>query len=186
MPHSRIRLFGLSGSPRAASVNHRLLSLAAVAESAIAVEAVGAFPMPLYNPDKEHDIPTGALDLRDRIAAADGVVLASPEHNSAPSAALKNAIDWLSRLPGEERVFAGKRVLLLSASPGKNGGRRGLRQLREILTGLGAEVAQVELSVPKADDTLTAAQADPAHSLHDELAGVLRAFRSEIPTPAIV
>jgi len=176
MAQSRIRLFGLSGSPRRASVNQRLLSLAAAAQPEIEPAAIGSFAMPLYTPDDEHVIPAATLALRDRIAGAEGLVIASPEHNSAPSAALKNAIDWLSRLPGEAQVFRGKHVLLLSASPGKNGGRRGLKQLREILIGLGAEVADGQLCVPRAEETLAAAEADPAHPLHGDLAGALRAF----------
>jgi NAD(P)H-dependent FMN reductase len=77
--------------------------------------------IPLYNADDEvaTGIPQTVADLKDAIAAADGLLLATPEYNNSLPGVLKNAIDWLSRPPADiKRVFGGKPVAVIGATPG--------------------------------------------------------------------
>lgn len=109
------------------------------------------FPMPLYSGDLEEEsgVPAGAQGLARRMAAADGVIVASPEYNRSIPGVLKNAFDWVSRLDPDP--FDGRPFLLLSASPGKYGGKRGLEHLKASLEALGAKVHPESFSLPQAD-----------------------------------
>lgn len=115
-------LVGISGSLRRASYNSALLRAAAAmmpAGSELRVESIEAFP--LYNGDEEAagGIPAAVARLKDAIAAADGLLLVTPEYNNSIPGVAKNAIDWLSRPPADiGRVFGGKPVAIAGASPG--------------------------------------------------------------------
>lgn len=115
-------LIGLSGSVRRGSYNSALLRAAASAMPAGAhmrVESIAAIP--LYNGDEEatHGVPEAVARLKDAIAAADGLLLVSPEYNNSVPGVAKNAIDWLTRPPADvPRVFRGKPVAIAGASPG--------------------------------------------------------------------
>jgi len=77
--------------------------------------------IPLYDGDVEANdgIPAPVAALKDRIAASDGLLLATPEYNNSIPGPLKNAVDWLSRPSGDiGRVFGGKPVAVIGASPG--------------------------------------------------------------------
>jgi len=115
-------LIGISGSVRAASFNAALLHVAAAEcppDAVIRIESIAAIP--LYNGDEEaaHGIPPAVARLKEAIAAADGLLFVTPEYNNSLPGVAKNAIDWLSRPPGDiKRVFGGKPVALAGASPG--------------------------------------------------------------------
>lgn len=117
-----LRLIGLSGSLRAGSFNTALLR-AAQAEAPADVELVAAtiHGIPLYDADVEQasGLPPAVAALKDMIAEADGLMLFTPEYNNGVPGVFKNAIDWLSR-PASDigRVFGGKPVAVLGASPG--------------------------------------------------------------------
>jgi chromate reductase len=115
-------IVGISGSLRRGSFNSALLRAAAAAMPAgteLRIESIAAIP--LYNGDDEaaNGIPPAVARLKDAIAAADGLLLVTPEYNNSLPGVAKNAIDWLSR-PGTDigRVFGGKPVALAGASPG--------------------------------------------------------------------
>lgn len=116
-----IRLIGIPGSLRTGSFNASLLRAAAtmVPEGAtMSVETIRGIP--LYDADVEaaDGIPAAVAALKDKMAAADGVVLATPEYNNSIPGAFKNAIDWMSRPPDDiKRVFRGKCVALIGATP---------------------------------------------------------------------
>jgi chromate reductase len=77
--------------------------------------------IPLYDADVEagDGIPPVVNELKEAIAASNGLLLATPEYNNSMPGLLKNAVDWLSRPPGDiKRVFGGKPVAILGASPG--------------------------------------------------------------------
>lgn len=117
-----ITIVGISGSTRRASLNGALLRAAAAAMpdgAELRIESIAAIP--LYNGDEEaaHGIPEPVARLKDAIAAADGLLLVTPEYNNSLPGVAKNAIDWLSRPAADiGRVFGGKAVALAGASPG--------------------------------------------------------------------
>jgi chromate reductase len=117
-----IQIVGLSGSLRRGSFNSSLLRAAAAIElqdCKIMTETIAGIP--LYNGDDEvaKGIPEAATRLKNVIAQSDGLLIATPEYNNSIPGVVKNAIDWLSRPPNDiPRVFRGKMVALMGASPG--------------------------------------------------------------------
>ncbi len=115
-------IVGIAGSLRQGSFNVALLRAAAAAmPSGSTLEQASIADIPLYNGDVEVErgLPQAVTALQDRIAAASGLLLVTPEYNNSIPGVLKNAIDWLSRPPNEiPRVFGGRRVALIGASQG--------------------------------------------------------------------
>jgi len=116
------KLLGISGSLRKGSFNTALLHAAAgmlPAETTLEVRTLHG--VPLYDADLEVSagIPPMVAALKEAFATADGVVLSTPEYNNSIPGVFKNGIDWLSRPPADvPRLFAGKRIALIGASPG--------------------------------------------------------------------
>ncbi|WP_312165001.1 NADPH-dependent FMN reductase [Phenylobacterium sp.] len=119
---ARLRIVGLSGSLRTGSFNAHLLRAAArLAPEGVAIEVETIRGVPLYDGDVEaaEGIPARVAELKDKIAAADGLFLVTPEYNNSIPGVFKNAVDWLTRPSGDiPRVFGGKPVALIGASPG--------------------------------------------------------------------
>jgi chromate reductase, NAD(P)H dehydrogenase (quinone) len=118
-------VIGISGALRRDSYNAALLRGAVeLAPAGLAIEIASIRDIPLYDGDleTEHGIPDAVAALKDRIAAADGLLLVTPEYNNSMPGVLKNAIDWLSR-PAQDvpRVFGDKPVGLMGATPGRAG-----------------------------------------------------------------
>ena len=115
-------LIGISGSTRRGSFNAALLRAAAASMPSgaqLRIESIAQIP--LYNGDDEEatGIPEPVARLKEAIAAADGLLLVTPEYNNSIPGVAKNAIDWLSRPPADvPRVFRGKPVAIAGASPG--------------------------------------------------------------------
>lgn len=118
-------ILGISGSLRTGSFNSALLRAAvALAPGGTAIEVATIRGIPLYDGDveAEHGIPTPVAALKDKIAAADGVLLVTPEYNNSLPGPFKNAIDWTTRPPSDiARVWRGRKVALIGASPGNFG-----------------------------------------------------------------
>ncbi len=118
-------ILGLSGSLRAGSFNSALLR-AAVGEvpGGVTLEIGSIKGIPLYDGDveSEHGLPESVVKLKERIVAADALLLVTPEYNNSIPGVFKNAIDWLSRPPADiGRVFGGRPVGVIGASPGRWG-----------------------------------------------------------------
>jgi chromate reductase len=154
------RLLAFAGSARAGSHNRRLVQAAARAAgaqgAAVTLAELRDFPMPLYDGDLESSqgMPEAAYQFRQLMAEHDGFLIASPEYNSSLAPLLKNTIDWASRShpadQGPAPAFRGKVAGLMSASPGRLGGIRGLPHLRQVLTTLGVLVTAEQLALPGA------------------------------------
>jgi NAD(P)H-dependent FMN reductase len=116
---------GISGSLRKGSFNTALLRAAAeVAPAGMTIVQRSIAGIPLYDGDLEAEsgIPEAVRDLKDRVAAADGLLLVTPEYNNSIPGPFKNAIDWMSRPPKDiSRVFGSKIVAIMGASPGRAG-----------------------------------------------------------------
>lgn len=137
-------ILALPGSLRRDGCNRRLLRAAAHrAPPGMRIELYEALSeVPLFDEDLEAqapDGPAGVQRLREAVASADGVLIATPEYNQSLPGVLKNAIDWLSRpAPGE--VLPGKPVAITGATPGRWGTRLAQTALRQTLAAIGAAV----------------------------------------------
>jgi len=136
-------IIGISGSLRQKSLNAALLRAAAsLAPAGTTIEIESIRGIPLYDGDLEaaSGIPPAAAALKDRIAAADGLLLVTPEYNNSIPGVFKNAIDWLSR-PADDiaRVFGGKPVGMMGASPGRFGTLSSQSAWLPVLRALGAQ-----------------------------------------------
>ena len=120
-----MRIVGIAGSLRKGSFNAALLR-AAVEEcpqsATIEIESIRGIP--LYDGDVEiaEGVPARAAELKERVASADALLLVTPEYNNSIPGTFKNAIDWMTRPPSDvPRIFRGKPVGLIGASPGAFG-----------------------------------------------------------------
>jgi NAD(P)H-dependent FMN reductase len=117
-------IVGLSGSLRAGSFNSALLRAAAdTMPEGATLQIASIKGIPLYDADIEAaGLPQTVVELTDRIAAADGLLHATPEYNNSIPGVFKNAIDWLSRPDTDiARVFGDRPVGVIGASPGRYG-----------------------------------------------------------------
>jgi chromate reductase, NAD(P)H dehydrogenase (quinone) len=118
-------IIGLVGSLRQGSYNRRLLAACVpLLAPRFSLELTGLEGIPLYDGDTEAQsgLPDAVATLKERIVGAAALLIASPEYNNGIPGPLKNAIDWLSRPPGDiPRVFGGRTVGIIGASPGRFG-----------------------------------------------------------------
>jgi chromate reductase, NAD(P)H dehydrogenase (quinone) len=133
-----MNVIGISGSLRKGSFNTAALRAAqGLAPEGMTIERAEIGDLPLYNDDvRAAGFPPPAERLRAQIAAADAVLLVTPEYNYSISGVLKNAIDWASRPPNQP--FEGKPVAIMGASPGLFGSARAQYHLRQMLIFLDA------------------------------------------------
>lgn len=121
-------LLTIPGALRAASTNRALLAEAARL-FAPSQHIDANLRLPLYDGDLEVDgLPPEVQLLADQIAAADAVVISTPEYNKGLSGVLKNALDWVSRTGSNP--WQDKPVAILSAAAGRAGGERAQFSLR--------------------------------------------------------
>ena len=135
-----LNVITICGSLRKGSYNRIVMNaLPALAPEGMQIkEAPPISEFPLYNADIQNSsgFPAPVQTLAEAIRAADGVIFNSPEYNFGVPAPLKNAIDWVSRVPNQP--FAGKPIALQSASPGPLGGGRMQYDLRRSMVFLDA------------------------------------------------
>jgi NAD(P)H-dependent FMN reductase len=149
------RLIGVSGSLRRNSYNTALLRAAATSmPEGSTLEVRTLHGIPLYDGDVEAEqgIPAAAHELKDAIAQCDGVIFATPEYNNSIPGVFKNAIDWLSRPPSDvRRVFGGRRIAIVGASPGNFGTVLAQTAWLPVLRTLGANLyTGGRLAIPRA------------------------------------
>jgi len=155
------RILAFAGSLRKDSFNARLVRVAATgaeqAGAAVTTIDLRDHPLPLFDQDLEaaEGLPESGRRLKALFREHHGLLIASPEYNSSISAALKNAIDWISRPETDEpplSCFTGKVAGIMAASPGGLGGLRGLVHLRAILGNIQVTVVPHQVAVPAAHE----------------------------------
>ena len=144
------------GSNRHDSLNAQLAhALTHMAARRLTFRFIAIDELPIFNQDLEATPPTSVVRFKADIAAADGLLFVTPEHNRSIPAVLKNAIDWGSR-PRSQNVWARKIVAVAGASPGSHGAAAAQIHLRQILSTLGALVMGGEVYITLRPDLIEA------------------------------
>jgi chromate reductase len=187
-------IVAICGSLRKGSYNRMVLnSLPALAPAGMTITESPPFDaMPLYNFDDQQSsgFPAPVNALADAIRAADGVIIVTPEYNYSVPGALKNAIDWVSRLPNQP--FAGKPIALQSASGGLLGGARCQYHMRQTMVFLEALVMNkpeifVSFAKTKMDEERGVVSDEPTRDIiRQQLAGFTKFIDrvGNAPSPA--
>jgi len=128
------RLVAFAGSLRRGSYNRALIHAATeLAPAGMTIETIEIGGLPFYNADLEaKGDPPAVAAFKESLAAADGILIATPEYNDGIPGVLGNAMDWGSRLPGRSPLI-GKPVAIMGASPSQVGTARAQHYLRQIL-----------------------------------------------------
>lgn len=128
------------------SINWQLASrvYAKISDNSVNITGLNEYPLPMYHLGMENDdLPVIVAEFGELVRKHDALIIVSPEHNGLMPACLKNAIDWLSRTRAEDASFFGtveKPVLLLSTSPGSNGGATNLKYMAELMQWWGGKL----------------------------------------------
>jgi chromate reductase len=127
-----MKLIAIVGSLRKDSVNRKAVrAFQEELPSGTEIEYAEIGSIPHYNQDdQEKSFPASVTKLAEQIKNADGVIFATPEYNYSVPGVLKNALDWVSRVPNQP--FSGKTALIIGASPGNLGTARAQYHLRQI------------------------------------------------------
>ncbi len=154
----------ISGSLRERSFNSNLLrSAESLLPEGVNLTHATLQDIPLFNADVEaQGTPLAVTALKQQIAEAHGVLIATPEYNFSYTGVLKNAIDWASRAP--VRPFMDKPVAVVGASTGNFGAVRAQTELRKLMHAVGAHV----LPKPELLVTQAASKFDEGGLLADE------------------
>ncbi|MBA3348675.1 MAG: NAD(P)H-dependent oxidoreductase [Actinobacteria bacterium] len=175
-----MKILAISGSLRTGSHNTDLLQgAAAAAPDGVEIELYdGLKGIPPYDADDDvpGDPPVAVARLKAALAAADAVLISTPEYNSSIPGALKNALDWASR-PLLESPVRNKPAAVISSSTGMFGGVWAAAETRKVLGALGARTLEDTVAVPKAHARL----ADGVDAtLLDELRAVIDALAAAV------
>jgi len=139
-----VSIVGISGSLRKHSFNSGLLRAAAEVVPEGCDFSIGSIrDIPLYDADLEatEGIPPAVAALKEKIASADGLLMATPENNNSMPGVLKNAVDWLTRPPEDRaRIFGNRPVGLMGATPGQFGTAFSQYAWLPVLRVIGAQV----------------------------------------------
>lgn len=138
------KILAFAGSNSSTSINQKLLEhvTGRIQGHDLNILMLTDFPLPIYSMDIETNdgIPENVKTIANKIAEADGLVIAVNEHNGTVSAFFKNVLDWLSR--NERNFLANKKILLISTSPGQRGAKGALEYSKGILARFGGDVIE--------------------------------------------
>ncbi len=156
-----MKILAISGSLRRDSYNTALLrAMQVAAPEGVAFELLTLHDVPFFNEDVEaaQGWPAPVQAMRDKIAAADALLVATPEYNSGIPGVLKNAFDWLSRTtPEQPSVLMNKPFALVGTSPGSVGSAIAQASVLPMVRALGLNLfAQQRLALPMAHEVFDA------------------------------
>ncbi|WP_108868460.1 NADPH-dependent FMN reductase [Aquimarina aquimarini] len=151
------KILAFAGSNSSTSINHKLVEFVAseIKDHTTRVINLTNYTMPMYSEDEEKNngFPGMAMGLKQDITDTDALIISVNEHNGSWSAFFKNIIDWLSRV--DRNFLEGKKVLLMSTSPGQRGGVGALEFAKNVLPRFGAEIVE-SFSFPSFYDNFSA------------------------------
>ncbi|WP_394209080.1 NADPH-dependent FMN reductase [Enterovibrio calviensis] len=120
-----MKVIAFAASSSKASINKQLVTHAVSMIDGAEAEILDLndYELPLFSVDREQELgqPEKAKAFFAKIGEADALVISFAEHNGSYSAAYKNVFDWASRI--NQKVFQGKKVVMLSTSPGPGGAK---------------------------------------------------------------
>ncbi len=126
-----LTILGIAGSLRKGSYNRAALRAAKeLAPPEARIEIFELDGIPPFNQDEERRPPERVVKFKERIRAADAILIVTPEYNYSVPGVLKNAIDWASR-PYGDSAWEGKPVAVMGASSGALGSARAQYHLRQ-------------------------------------------------------
>jgi chromate reductase len=170
-----MRVLGLSGSLRRASLNSALLRAAAerLPAGAELVEFDRLREVPPYDEDVEAEATPKVVEaLREAVRNADAVLIATPEYNHSIPGQLKNALDWVSR-PAGKSALNGKPAAAIGASTGMFGAVWAQAELRKVLGAMGGRVIEAELPVARAKELLVGDRLELSPQQSEQLEEIL-------------
>lgn len=140
-----MRILGISGSLRKASINSALIRAASrLAPSDIELAVFrGVGDLPLFNPDLETGLPSQVIALHSAVAKSDALLFASPEYAHGVTGVIKNTLDWLVSF----EPFVGKPVAVLNASPRAHHADSALRETLKTMSAVIVEPASVSIQL---------------------------------------
>ncbi|WP_445384900.1 NADPH-dependent FMN reductase [Robiginitalea sp. IMCC44478] len=134
------KILAFAGSNSSTSINFQLVkkTVEGISGHSVGLLEMHNFDIPIYSEDleKQDGFPEKLLELKDKIRAADGLVISVNEHNGNPSAFFKNILDWLSRT--ERKFLEDRSIFLMSTSGGKRGAQSSCEQVSQMLQRFGA------------------------------------------------
>ena len=142
-----MRILAFAASNSLQSINRKLVEYALsrlqevlTPPATITLLDLNDYEMPIYSIDREFadGVPQAATDFYSHISQCDSVIASFPEHNGMVTAAWKNLYDWMSRI--DAKVWQGKPIVLLSATPGPRAGGSVLQSLETLSPFFGASV----------------------------------------------
>jgi chromate reductase len=138
-----VKVLGVCGSLRAASINAALLrAMARLAQPDVHFQIfAGVGDLALFNPDLETSVPAPVSRWRGAVAASDALVFASPEYAHGVTGSIKNALDWLVSF----EPFVNKRVAVLNAAPRAFHADAALRETLRTMSAVIVEAASVTI-----------------------------------------
>lgn len=154
---SQVRILGIAGSLRQQSFNRAVLRAATeLVPQGATIEIVELDGIPGFNQDEEQNPPAKVTELKNKIRAADAVLIVTPEYNYSIPGVLKNAIDWASR-PYGDSAWNGKPAAIMGASVGAIGTARAQYHLRQMMVFLNMyPINQPEVMIGNASERFDA------------------------------
>lgn len=176
-----MNILAIYGSLSSTSINKALARAAQVnAPKDMEIELLGVDGLPLFNQDDEiYSYPIAATEAKAKIAAADGVLIVTPEYNRAPPGSLKNFLDWTSR-PSGQHPWGSKSVGVLGASDGMRGASFAQYDIRRTMGYFNARVmGQPEYYLAQGDKKIENGVVTDAKSI-EVLKRFLAAFKTHV------
>ena len=158
---ARFKIALIVGSNRRESINRKLAqALAKLGGDTFDFVFARIDDLPIYNQDDEGNLAPSVVRFKSELAAADGILIVTPEHSRSIPAVLKNAIDWGAR-PWGKNSWTGKTIAVTGTSQGAISTALAQQHLRQILGAQGAVLAggevylQFKPGLIDADDVVT-------------------------------
>lgn len=175
-----MKITAFAGSNSSSSINRELVKfvLTYFSEHEINLLDLNDFEMPIYSIDREKKgFPQEANKFLSEIEKGDIIICSLAEHNRTYSAAFKNIFDWSSRI--NAKVFQGKKMFLMSTSPGGYGGGNVMNTAKTFFPQFSAEIVET-FSLPKYYENFDLEKGITNKELLTELEQKIQTFKNSV------